>query len=113
MIYLVNHNVKWLPENHMHKSQLLYQKEVITLKINLNAKEICVENAFPLLNFAKTILSLKFTEDPNYGLMKHYLIVALMNKNEIPNNIYDWNNKLIEHAIPLKPSPRFGFSGHR
>ena len=46
-----------------------------------------------LTDFAQEIYKLKFEEEPNYEYLSFLLKKNLMNKNMIPNNVFEWTQK--------------------
>ena len=45
--------------------------------------------------FVTEIFSLKFDETPNYDKLKFHLLKILLDRDQVPNNSYDWNAGII------------------
>ena len=48
--------------------------------------------------FATVIKKIEFDEVPNYGLLKHLLVRNLLDKEMVPNCIFDWNKRLYSES---------------
>jgi hypothetical protein len=61
------------------------------MKLILPPSEICMGRASFLVPFLKRINEIEFAEEPPYGELQHILTSAIMDKESIPNMIFDWN----------------------
>ena len=63
---------------------------VAEAKTNLSAEAMCIEYAAflrPLLSYA---YGLAFEDKPDYSLLRHLLVKALLETNETPDKNFDW-----------------------
>lgn len=44
-----------------------------------------------MIPVAKYIFSLKFEEKPDYNRIRFYFTKNLLDREMVPNNLYDWN----------------------
>ena len=89
MLYLQTKNVPFYDDDVPH-SQL--KDYIIMKKLALSYEKLCHNfNSSHMVPFAKEIFSIGFKEKPNYSKLRFLLEKNLLDKNMVPNNIYDWN----------------------
>lgn len=47
-----------------------------------------------MIPFAEEIFSIEFKEKPNYSKLRFLLERNLLESNEVPNKVYDWNENV-------------------
>ena len=61
-------------------------------KENARPKDfLTTQNTKPMIPVAKYIFSLKFEEKPDYNRIRFYFTKNLLDREMVPNNLYDWN----------------------
>ena len=61
----------------------------------MSPEEICpTSDSKQFLGYIKEVYSLKFDEEPNYNKLNFLLAKILMNNNQIPDNVFEWNMNL-------------------
>ena len=58
----------------------------------MKPQDLCVKKAYYFLPFVKECFKIEFDAEPNYKMLKHLLLKALLSKEMSPNNIFDWSN---------------------
>jgi len=76
------------------------------MKNNLTPAQLCSEsdegkNFEP---FVTDIFKLDFAETPNYDKLRFTLIKGLLNLNETPNKVYDWNEEYLRVRASQQPA---------
>jgi len=91
LVYFANGELKWLKD--LNKEDSSYYQRVAQRKNQITSHEVCCDQANFLINFAKNVLSLEFTEKPHYSKLKFYLVEALLDQGKAPNQRYDWTDR--------------------
>lgn len=52
---------------------------------------LCVGRACNLLPYLKYAYELEFDEKPDYSKLRHIFVKILLERNQIPDNVFDWN----------------------
>jgi hypothetical protein len=60
-------------------------------KATLIAKEICLEKAHRLAELIRAVFMCEEHEMPNYKMLKHFLVKALLATEKVPNLLFDWS----------------------
>ena len=51
------------------------------------------------------VFKLKFAEEPHYDKLKHHLISILLNKNKIPDTLFDWSLFKVQSKLTPGTTP--------
>jgi hypothetical protein len=66
------------------------------LKQALRPEDIAVERARCFLPFVAETFRLQYEEEPDYKLLVHLLLQALLDSGKSPNKEFDWSSKPLE-----------------
>jgi hypothetical protein len=61
------------------------------LKKKAKPKDVCANEAECFLPFTNLVFKLEFTEEPDYGKLKHSILGALLSKSKVPDNRFQWS----------------------
>ena len=64
---------------------------IYKIKRNMTPIQLCTARSAHFIFFVKAVFSLKFDEEPPYEKLKHILREALLKKDRVPNNRFDWS----------------------
>ena len=101
LLYLVDGDLIFLfKEGDAKKTQKEEFAYIRKMKNSIKIDELagCSEEAQRLIPFIEDIFKIRFDQEPNYDKLKFHLIKILLDLNETPNKIYDWNKdqKIVE-----------------
>jgi hypothetical protein len=68
-----------------------YFEKVYNLKRKLSPKDLCQGRAAPFLPFCQLIYRIKYDETPPYAQLKHLLRKVLLDRQQVPDLIFDWS----------------------
>ena len=51
------------------------------MKRRTSVRELCASHASHFIPFAKLVYALEFTEEPDYGKLKHALVIGLLKRD--------------------------------
>ena len=82
----------YIPFSDPTKCLMSQADEIQRLKENACPGDfLTAENTKALIPVAEYIFSLKFDEKPDYNRIRFHFTKNLLDKEMIPNNLYDWN----------------------
>lgn len=87
--FFISGELPWLGKLRPGDPNFFYK--VAAIKRKLKAKELCVDKAACFEPFCSYVFKMKFSEEPNYGLLKHLLVKCLLQKNIVPDMIFEWS----------------------
>ena len=91
LIYSLEGTLPWL-ETDPELNDLEEFHAVKEMKQNTTPETLCnASDSSRLLAFVKEIFKLQFTETPDYQKLKFLLVKQLLDLNDTPNGVFDWN----------------------
>ena len=63
------------------------------MKRKLTPNRFCVGNAICLLDFVKQVFYMPFAETPNYDKLRFSLLSALLDEDQVPSKVMDWDEQ--------------------
>ena len=87
--FLLNGKLDWLQDVDRNDPNSV--RKVGHIKKNLQVKTICVNRAACLVPFVTEVMNLKFDEKPEYTKLKFKLMSALLARNQLMDNHYEWS----------------------
>ena len=87
--YLVTGKVAWHSSLNHHDSD--YINNIRKLKQKIRPKDLCTKKANCFLPFVTECFELDFECEPRYSVLKHMLRKALLDREQSPDNVFDWS----------------------
>eukprot|EP00347_Sterkiella_histriomuscorum_P016141 403354329 len=89
LLFLFNGQVPWIKKSTVPlKNQY---NSISRFKQKMKPEDICQDRAKVLLPYMKYVDSLSYEENPDYGFLRHLLVKVLLEKDLVPDSIYDWD----------------------
>ena len=76
--------------------------QIRRLKQTLKPEDIAVGRANCLLPFVKETFKLDYEDEPDYKLLAHLLLQALLNSGKSPDKEFDWSSRPLDHSKHLQ-----------
>ena len=89
LTYFLNGKLRWLKK--VKRTEPDYLEKVGKIKEEITIKDICEKKAAYLQDFATEVFKLRFEEEPSYAKLKFMLTVALLKKNQLVDNHFEWS----------------------
>ena len=102
LLYLVDGDLVFLASEDGEESKQTQQQEFAHIKKVKNAITSAQltqdsEEGERMISFIDEIFKLRFDEKPNYDKLKFNLVKILLDLNQTPNKVYDWNEKYMKN----------------
>lgn len=65
--------------------------QVRKIKLEMTPEKLCVGQSIDLLPFTKEAFKIGFKEEPDYPKLKFLLKKVLLDRDEVPDMIFDWS----------------------
>jgi hypothetical protein len=90
LCFFMQGKVSWFDSSKIKEKEFF--KKIKRLKRKHTPADLCAGHANRLKAFVEACFGIQFTEDPDYPKLKHLLVKALLERDLVPNEVFDWSS---------------------